>query len=101
MSNSIDKCLNVIRIRHYRKQGATTSPKWVNGLGFLTGADRLRLCEGLASDALDYHPRGDASGLCIECATYAASERDRRSVSVSEVCAQVARRWDAEQRKGW
>jgi len=96
MSNSIAKCVNIHRIRHYRKHGATTAPKLVSGFGFLSGADRLRIAEGCASDALDYHPHEHASSLCIDCATYVASERNRRSVSVSEVCVQVARRWDAD-----
>ena len=95
MSNSIGKCLNIIRIRHLRKQERNI-PDIVDSLGGRTSAaDLLHYAEGCASDALDYHPSEDAQNVCIDCATYELSARKRRSVSKQEVCTHLARRWSA------
>lgn len=91
MSNPIDKCLNIIRIRHYRKRARRSD---ATNVRFMRDD-----CAAAAHDTLQYHPREYAQSMCIECATYALSERKRRSVSIQEVCTHIARRWNADRKQ--
>jgi len=96
MSNSIDNCVNVIRIRHYRKQGATVAPKRVSPFGFLNGADRLRIAENLALDSLQTQA-SDAQHMCIDCARYALSRVYEHGFSNAQLAEYLAADWSTDE----
>ena len=95
MRNNNSNCVNVHRIRHYRKQGATVAPKLSSPFGFITGADRLRIAENCALDELQ-RPASHAQDLCIDCARYALSRIYERGFSNAQLAEYLAAEWSGD-----
>jgi hypothetical protein len=91
MSIPIDRCLNLIRIRHYRKAARKSSAVNV----------RFRRDDSAASaqDQYAHSTITDAQSVCYECARYALSQRKRRSCSDAETREQLLRRWISQVRR--